>query len=125
MKSVVQCKRRPGADTNLLYDIRLNTEGFRDELQRDAGHFYHAGLEWMWRRQLQAELSDEDSAFINKSVADYFARHQNASGTRTYQLVGGNYYDATTHWWIVPLDADGQKLQALLSCDGRIELSGR
>lgn len=68
---------------------------------------------------------NEDSVFINKSVADYFARHQNASGTRTYQLVGGNHYDATTHWWIVPLDADGQKLQALLSCDGRLELSGR
>lgn len=68
---------------------------------------------------------EADSTFIEKSVADFFARHQNPSGTRTYRLVGGNYYDTATHWWIVPLDADGQKLQALLSCDGRLELTGR
>lgn len=68
---------------------------------------------------------DADSAFIEKSVAAYFLRHQDAPGTRTYKLVGGNHYDTATHWWIVPLDADGQKLQALLSCDGRLELTGR
>lgn len=55
---------------------------------------------------------NEDPAFIEKSVADYFARHQNASGNRAYELIGGNRYDTATHWWIVPLDADGEKLQA-------------
>jgi hypothetical protein len=68
---------------------------------------------------------DADRAFFDQSLANYFARHQNASGTTMYRIAGKARYDTGTHWWIVPVDTEGRKLQALLSCDGRLELSGR
>ncbi|RMM02245.1 hypothetical protein APX70_01340 [Pseudomonas syringae pv. maculicola] len=40
-------------------------------------------------------------------------------------IPGGARYDTRTHWWIVPVDVGQDKLQALLSCDGHLELSGR
>jgi hypothetical protein len=51
---------------------------------------------------------DWNSAFSEKSVADYFARQQSASENRAYSLSGGNGYDTVMRSCIVPLVADGE-----------------
>ncbi|WP_434681334.1 hypothetical protein J3P77_09555 [Pseudomonas sp. R1-18] len=63
-------------------------------------------------------------SFFKSSLDSYYTRN-NPDMVGKYQLVESAKYDSTTNWWMVPVDAEGRKLLALISCDGRLELSGR
>lgn len=71
------------------------------------------------------DCSTEGEAFFTKSLDAYFAAHPQANGDNSYVLQPGANYDKTNNWWIVPFDYGGKKSQALLSCDGRLEISLR
>ncbi|POP66549.1 hypothetical protein [Pseudomonas syringae] len=64
-------------------------------------------------------------AFFKKAIDGYYKRHNESDAIARYKLAEPSHYDATTNWWMVPFDIDGQKLQALISCDGRLEITGR
>lgn len=64
-------------------------------------------------------------AFFKSSIDGYYKRSDQQAKAVRYSLVEGAHYDATTNWWMVPFDMDGEKLQALISCDGRLEITGR
>ena len=64
-------------------------------------------------------------AFFKSSIDAYYKRNGQQGKADRYSLIEGAHYDATTNWWMVPFDVDGEKLQALISCDGRLEITGR
>lgn len=64
-------------------------------------------------------------AFFKNAIDAYYKRHKEPAAISRYKLAEPGHYDATTNWWMVPFDIDGQKLQALISCDGRLEITGR
>ncbi|WP_024656839.1 hypothetical protein N027_06115 [Pseudomonas syringae USA007] len=67
---------------------------------------------------------DKNANFFADSINAYFDKHPPKAG-KTVTVVAGARYDNHTHWWTVPVDVGQDKLQALLSCDGHLELSGR
>jgi hypothetical protein len=67
---------------------------------------------------------NEGRAFFESSINAYFERHPPRQGDTVHILPGANY-DTTTNWWLVPVDVGPEKLLALLSCDGHLELSDR
>lgn len=64
-------------------------------------------------------------SFFERSVHAYFSKHPPAIGLEQIKVLPGARYDEHTHWWIVPIDMGEAKINALLSCDGYLELSGR
>lgn len=64
-------------------------------------------------------------AFFKSSLDAYYNRQKQDDAIARYKLVLPAQYDATSRWWMVPFDIDGQKLLALVSCDGRLEITGR
>ncbi|MGE7993355.1 hypothetical protein ACQKPE_20400 [Pseudomonas sp. NPDC089554] len=64
-------------------------------------------------------------AFFKASIDAYYQRHAQQEASKSYTLVEGAHYDTTTNWWMVPFDAGSERLQALISCDGRLEITGR
>lgn len=65
------------------------------------------------------------NAFFKSSIDAYYKRQNQPAKVDRYTLVEGAHYDPTTNWWMVPFDVDGEELQALISCDGRLEVTGR
>jgi len=63
--------------------------------------------------------------FWRHSLDSYFERHPEMVKNTPYELQPGSRYDSHTNWWIVPFDIGSKRLQALLSCDGHLEISGR
>lgn len=68
---------------------------------------------------------DNGEQFWLQSLDAYFIRHPEMVQTTPYELQPGAWYDAKTNWWIVPFDVGQKRLQALMSCDGHLEISGR
>jgi hypothetical protein len=68
---------------------------------------------------------EKNSDFFRESVTAYFQNHPPTAGAGDVQIVGVATYDEHTDWWLVPVNVGDQKLIALLSCDGHLELSGR
>lgn len=67
---------------------------------------------------------DKDAEFFADAINAYFDKHPPNAG-KAVNIVDGARYDDRTHWWTVPVDVGTEKLQALLSCDGHLELSRR
>lgn len=60
--------------------------------------------------------------FFTRSLDTYFSEHdQSALGS--YELEPGERYDSTNNWWIVPFKLKEKGYLAMISCDGRLELS--
>lgn len=68
---------------------------------------------------------DKGKDFFEQSVAAYFVRHPPTSDQQPIKVLEGARYDTGTNWWIVPVDVGSKKWNALMSCDGHLELSGR
>ena len=64
-------------------------------------------------------------AFFNESIHRYFTQHPPAEGIDAVKVLPGASYNSELDWWVVPLDVGNEKWNALLSCDGHLELSGR
>lgn len=62
-------------------------------------------------------------SFFEASINAYVQRH--GRGDYAFQVLEGATYDPQLNWWTVPFDWKGRELQALLSCDGHLEVSGR
>lgn len=75
--------------------------------------------------QQTASCSDKGEAFFTESLDVYFAKHPQAGGDKSYTLQPGARYDETNNWWVVPFDYGDKRAQALLSCDGHLEISLR
>lgn len=69
--------------------------------------------------------SDKGQDFFDQSVKAYFKKHPPSTGTESVKVLPGATYDTATNWWVVPVDVGEEKWNALLSCDGHLELSGR
>lgn len=63
--------------------------------------------------------------FFTDSLKNYFSSHDRKEDMNTFRLAGEATYDGKNKWWIVPFDTRSEKLQALLSCDGHLEITGR
>jgi hypothetical protein len=63
--------------------------------------------------------------FFEQSVAAYFIQHPPLPDQHLIKVLEGASYDTKTNWWIVPAEVGPLKWNALLSCDGHLELSGR
>lgn len=61
--------------------------------------------------------------FFKESVDKYFQKHPTSNG-ESYRVLDGATYEKVTNWWTVPVLVGTQKWNALLSCDGYLELSG-
>ncbi|AVB17859.1 MULTISPECIES: hypothetical protein [Pseudomonas syringae group] len=61
-------------------------------------------------------------AFFKSSIDGYYAKHDKAK-IGNYKLEPGERYDAKNNWWVVPYSLDGTSYLAMMSCDGRTELS--
>ena len=68
---------------------------------------------------------DKGKEFFEESVKAYFLSHPPIGAGTSITILDGASYDSSTNWWIVPIDIGKQKWNALLSCDGHLELSGR
>lgn len=66
-----------------------------------------------------------DRAFFEQSIQGHLQRNPGKDGVAGFVIDGEPRYDTATNWWTVPVDSDGRKLIALLSCDGRLEFSER
>ncbi|EGH74182.1 hypothetical protein [Pseudomonas syringae] len=69
--------------------------------------------------------ADRGEGFFTKSINLYLSAHERSEDLGRFTYAGVARYDDRTNWWIVPFDLNGQRFQALLSCDGKLELSGR
>ncbi|WP_421526438.1 hypothetical protein [Pseudomonas yamanorum] len=67
----------------------------------------------------------KDVNFFSDSLKKHYLDQNQPANAGAFKLVGDALYDDQNNWWMVPFDLDGQKLQALLSCDGRLEITGR
>ncbi len=72
-----------------------------------------------------ASCPSAGQSFFERSVHAYFSKHPPAIDLEQIKILPGARYDEHTHWWIVPIEMGEVKLDALLSCDGHLELSGR
>lgn len=68
---------------------------------------------------------DKGQDFFDQSVKAYFTKHPPVEGIENVKVLSGAAYDTATNWWVVPVDVGEDKWNALLSCDGHLELSGR
>ncbi|MFK3794744.1 hypothetical protein [Pseudomonas sp. NPDC088444] len=71
------------------------------------------------------ECSNEGEAFFTQSLDSYFVKHPQAIENGSYTLRPGARYDSNNNWWVVPFDYSDKKAQALLSCDGHLEITLR
>ncbi|SDS65878.1 hypothetical protein SAMN04490182_2066 [Pseudomonas cedrina] len=69
--------------------------------------------------------SGKGEAFFTESLNAYFSKHPRTGDDQSYTLQPGARYDETNDWWIVPFDYGDERAQALLSCDGHLEISSR
>ncbi|TFY93242.1 hypothetical protein DYL61_14870 [Pseudomonas nabeulensis] len=75
--------------------------------------------------QPHQNCSGKGEAFFTESLDAYFVEHPQANGGGHYALQSGARYDEINDWWIVPFDFGNKQAQALLSCDGHLEISLR
>jgi len=68
---------------------------------------------------------EKEQEFFESSVYQYFNQHPPTGGIESVRVLPGATYDTHTNWWGVPVDVANAKYTALLSCDGRLELSYR
>lgn len=61
-------------------------------------------------------------SFFDASINGYVQRH--GRGDYAFELLGEAQYDAKLSWWRVPFEWKGREWQALVSCDGHLEVSG-
>ncbi|WP_183001599.1 MULTISPECIES: hypothetical protein [unclassified Pseudomonas] len=66
-----------------------------------------------------------EQSFFSASLKQHYLDQNLPVAAESFRLVGTATYDDHNNWWMVPFDLNGQKLQALLSCDGRLEITGR
>jgi hypothetical protein len=67
----------------------------------------------------------KDEKFFTQSINDYLRSHDRAAEVGNFSYAGPARYDSHTNWWIVPFDSASKHYEALLSCDGHLELSFR
>jgi hypothetical protein len=72
-----------------------------------------------------ASCPKADQAFFEQSIQGHLQRNPGKDGVAGFVIDGEPRYDTATNWWTVPVDSDGRKLIALISCDGRLEFSER
>jgi len=69
--------------------------------------------------------SKADRVFFEHSIRSHLQRNPGANGVVDYSADGSATYDSHNNWWAVPFVSNGKKMLAILSCDGRVELSER
>lgn len=72
-----------------------------------------------------ASCSKADRIFFEHSIRSHLERNPKANGIADYHSDGSATYDSHNNWWAVPFVSNGKKMLAILSCDGRVELSER
>ncbi|WP_455923294.1 hypothetical protein [Pseudomonas putida] len=69
--------------------------------------------------------SGKDEKFFTESINNYLRSHDRSADADNFTFAGPARYDDHTNWWIVPFDLKAEHYEALLSCDGHLELSIR
>ena len=73
----------------------------------------------------EASCPKEDRAFFEHSIRSHLERNPGVNGIADFHSDGSATYDSHHNWWAVPFVSNGRKMLAILSCDGRVELSER
>lgn len=63
--------------------------------------------------------------FLEKSIRAHFDKSYPQYGGGAVQILSDEEYNPATKSWIVSVDAPNKDYFALVSCSGRVELSGR
>lgn len=69
--------------------------------------------------------ADRGEEFFTQSINQYLSAHDRSADVNRFAYAGIPRYDEHTNWWMVPFDLRGQRYLTMLSCDGKLELSGR
>ncbi|MFJ4431904.1 hypothetical protein ACIPZG_13130 [Pseudomonas sp. NPDC089395] len=74
------------------------------------------------QKEDEASCASMEQAFFKRSLDAYYSEHDQ-SALSSYELEPGERYDSTNNWWIVPFKLKEKGYLAMISCDGRLELS--
>ncbi len=66
---------------------------------------------------------EADRIFFDNSIKGHLERNPGEGGIAHYQPDGEAIYDSHNNWWSVPFVSDARQMIAIVSCDGRVELS--
>ncbi|WP_439850789.1 hypothetical protein ACTACG_03285 [Pseudomonas syringae] len=69
--------------------------------------------------------ADRGDEFFTESINRYLSAHGRSADVNRFTYAGAARYDEYTNWWMVPFDLGEQRYLTMLSCDGKLELSGR
>ena len=66
---------------------------------------------------------EANRAFFDNSIKGHLERNPREGEVTDYKPQGDATYDSYNNWWSVPFVSGARKMIAILSCDGRVELS--
>jgi hypothetical protein len=70
-----------------------------------------------------AACPEKGSSFFESSIAAHYRKQGKEAAATSFKLADGARYNSDLKWWTVPFDLDGKLMNALLSCDGHLELT--
>lgn len=65
----------------------------------------------------------KDDAFLRNSLIRYFEKKGESEKVPRLKIDGNARYSKNTNWWVVAFTLDGELYNALISCDGQLELT--
>lgn len=66
---------------------------------------------------------EQGTDFFKASLQAYFKKQGKSQDANDFSLLDGARYNEKLNWWVVPFDLRGERMDALLSCDGELELT--
>lgn len=70
-----------------------------------------------------APCPEKGSDFFKSSIASHYEKQGKPADAKDFKLVQGASYNEKLNWWVVPFDLKTKRMNALLSCDGNLELT--
>jgi hypothetical protein len=71
----------------------------------------------------EISCKEKGADFFKVSLQSYFKKQGKSQDADDFKLLDGARYNEKLNWWVVPFDLRGKRLDALLSCDGNLELT--
>lgn len=66
---------------------------------------------------------EKGADFFKSSIAAHYEKQGKPTSAKDFKLVDGASYNEKLNWWVVPFDLNAKRMNALLSCDGNLELT--
>lgn len=65
----------------------------------------------------------KDDSFLRNSLIHYFEKKGESEKIPRLKIDSKAQYSKNTNWWVVAFTLDGELYNALISCDGQLELT--